>query len=105
MMPAVRASGLAVSSASMAQICPAYGEPSRLGQWISASGTCTPLAGPPVAARMRRSLRHHAWPVLIRLPAFQPEPDGEDGADVGQAAEGRAGWRGSRGRWLSSRSW
>jgi hypothetical protein len=41
MMPAVRARGSVVSSASMAQICPAYGDSSRLGQWISASaGLC-----------------------------------------------------------------
>jgi len=68
MMPAVRASGLAVSSASIAQICPAYGDPSRLGQWISASGTWTPLAGPLAAARMRRSLRHHACPSWYTSP-------------------------------------
>ena len=102
-MPAVRASGLAVSSASIAQICPAYGEPSRVGQWISGvrhvhaagraagGGADAAFAAPP------------RLPVLVGLPRFQPQPDGQDGADVGEAAEGRAGWRGSPGRWLSSR--
>ena len=91
MMPAVRASGLAVSSASIAQIWPAYGEPSRLGQWIfgvrhvhaagraAGGGADAAFAAPPRLAR------------LVRLACFQPQPDGEDGADVGQAAEGGPG--------------
>jgi hypothetical protein len=61
-MAVVRASGLGVSSASIAQHSPAYGRPVRSGQDTSASGTWLMPTRPPTAARMRRSLRHHARP-------------------------------------------
>ena len=69
MIPVVRAIGLGVSSTSIAQTCPAYGLPSMLGQWISASGTCSrrPAAG--WAARSRRSECHHARPSVQACPA------------------------------------
>ena len=69
MIPVVRATGLGVSSTSIAQTCPAYGLPSMLGQWISASGTCSrrPAAG--WSARSRRSECHHACPSAQVCPA------------------------------------
>jgi hypothetical protein len=60
MMAVVRANGLGVSSASIAQHSPAYPLPGRSGQDSSASGTWPVPTRPPAAARMRRSLRHHA---------------------------------------------
>jgi hypothetical protein len=59
MIAQTRASGLGVSSASIAQHCPAYGPVRVSGHQISASGTCTRT---PAVRRMRRSDRHHACP-------------------------------------------
>jgi hypothetical protein len=58
MICAVRATCLAVSSISIAQICPAYGLAGMDGHQISASGRWVPAAGP--LRRMRRSDCHHA---------------------------------------------
>ncbi len=57
MIEVVRATGLAVSSTSMAQICPAYGLSSRLGQCTSASGIWPPRVGDRLTC-MRRSEHH-----------------------------------------------
>jgi len=89
-MAVVRASGLGVSSTSTAQTWPAYGLVSMLGQWISASGRC-PAPMPGWAARMRRSECHHAQPLVQAGEEGQPQPGGQDGADVGQAGERGAG--------------
>ena len=62
MIRTVRASGLGVSSTSMAQTCPAYGLPAMDGQWISASGRCPPRPAAGWSARSRRSECHHAFP-------------------------------------------
>ena len=62
MIAAVRVSGLGVSSTSIAQHSPAYALPGISGHDTSASGTCPHPTRPPAAARIRRSLRHHARP-------------------------------------------
>jgi hypothetical protein len=62
MMVVVRASGLGVSSTSMAHRSPGYGLAGISGQDTSASGMCPLGTRPPIAVRIRRSDRHHGCP-------------------------------------------
>ena len=55
------------------------------GHHTSASATCPGRA--PTAERRWRSLRHHACPSRNASPACRRESDGQDGPDVGQAAQ------------------
>ena len=91
MIRVVRAMGLGVSSTSIAHTCPAYGLPAmrrpvdlRVGDVLAASGGGVVGAQPPLGVP----------PGLALAPgrvALQPQPRGEDRADVGQAAQRGAG--------------
>ena len=63
----------------------------RWGQWISASGTCPCAPGGGRSARSRRSECHQACPSAQAGAGLQPQPGGQDGADVRQPAQRGAG--------------
>ena len=91
-MVTVRASGLGVSSASIAHTCPAYGEASRLGQCTSASGMCgadAPAEGGADAAFAAPP----RLPAGVDLACLEPQPRGEDGADACQPSQCGPGGR------------